>query len=286
MATVSDYLTQLQTDKQTLVNNLVAKGVEATSDETFTTLAPKVAAIPSGDLSEYFKLSPLINASSSHKFINQVVQKLPVFDTSSLTIFDYGFHDSRLREFPQIDTSNGTSFNYMFADCISAKSIPNLDTSNGTSFSNMFYDCREVRTIQGLNTSKGTTFNSMLRSMSQLITLGLLDMGAATNISNMLTGDSWLEHVEGFKDLGKAYDATKGANYNNYTLNLSSCIKLTHDSLINIMNNLYDLNLTYNVAGGGTLAAQSLVFATECQSLLTEEEIAIATNKGWNVSFA
>lgn len=45
MATIAEQLTQLQNDKQVLVDNLVAKGVEASSDETFTTLAPKVADI-------------------------------------------------------------------------------------------------------------------------------------------------------------------------------------------------------------------------------------------------
>lgn len=48
MATTADYLTQLQADKQALVNNLVEKGVEATNDETFTSLVPKVLDIQSG----------------------------------------------------------------------------------------------------------------------------------------------------------------------------------------------------------------------------------------------
>lgn len=48
MATISDYLTQLQTDKQTLIDNLVSKGVNATSEDTFTTLAPKVLDITGG----------------------------------------------------------------------------------------------------------------------------------------------------------------------------------------------------------------------------------------------
>lgn len=48
MATTSDYLKQLQADKQVLVDNLVAKGVAATSDETFTTLVPKVNDIQTG----------------------------------------------------------------------------------------------------------------------------------------------------------------------------------------------------------------------------------------------
>ena len=48
MATVTDYLTQLQTDKQTLVDNLLAKGIDATSDETFTSLVPKIENIKDG----------------------------------------------------------------------------------------------------------------------------------------------------------------------------------------------------------------------------------------------
>lgn len=43
--TTSDYLTQLQTDKSTLVSNLSAKGISANNNETFTTLVPKVANI-------------------------------------------------------------------------------------------------------------------------------------------------------------------------------------------------------------------------------------------------
>ena len=43
--TINDYLDQLTEDKGTLVTNLVAKGVEAYSSETFTTLVPKVAEI-------------------------------------------------------------------------------------------------------------------------------------------------------------------------------------------------------------------------------------------------
>lgn len=42
MATTSDYLTQLQEDKKTLVKNLNSLGVDASNDETFTTLVPKV----------------------------------------------------------------------------------------------------------------------------------------------------------------------------------------------------------------------------------------------------
>lgn len=45
MATVAQLLSQLEGDKETLVNNLNTKGVTATNEETFTELVPKVLEI-------------------------------------------------------------------------------------------------------------------------------------------------------------------------------------------------------------------------------------------------
>lgn len=48
MATTADYLNKLVTQKNTLADNLVTKGVEATHDETLETLVPKVLEISGG----------------------------------------------------------------------------------------------------------------------------------------------------------------------------------------------------------------------------------------------
>ena len=48
MATTADYLNKLITQKNTLVDNLVTKGVSATQDETLETLIPKVLEISGG----------------------------------------------------------------------------------------------------------------------------------------------------------------------------------------------------------------------------------------------
>lgn len=48
MATTSDYLKQLQTDKNNLATKLKEKGVDASNDETFTELVPKIDNIQSG----------------------------------------------------------------------------------------------------------------------------------------------------------------------------------------------------------------------------------------------
>ena len=48
MPTTADYLEQLGRDKAALADNLVTKGVDATPNETFTTLVPKVLDIEGG----------------------------------------------------------------------------------------------------------------------------------------------------------------------------------------------------------------------------------------------
>ena len=50
MATISELLSQLQSDKNTLVTNLTTKGVTADNSETFTSLVPKVLDITSGGI--------------------------------------------------------------------------------------------------------------------------------------------------------------------------------------------------------------------------------------------
>ena len=86
-----------------------------------------------------------------------------------------------------------------------------------------------------------------------------------------------LTTLGGFQNLGMAYDTSKSANYTYYRLNLSTSPKLTHDSLMNVINGLYDIK-------SKGCNPQSLVLGSTNLAKLTAEEIAIATNKGWNVS--
>lgn len=54
---IADYLNALDRDKQTLVENLNAQGVAADNSETFTTLAPKVLDIATGEPVYRWKIS-------------------------------------------------------------------------------------------------------------------------------------------------------------------------------------------------------------------------------------
>lgn len=59
---ITDYLDQLDIDKDTLYNNLVNAGISASQDETFTTLCPKVGEL-SSDLKD--ELKPVINLTGA-----------------------------------------------------------------------------------------------------------------------------------------------------------------------------------------------------------------------------
>lgn len=114
-------------------------------------------------------------------------------------------------------------------------------------------------------------------------------LGSAEKLINLQNAFNAFYNKEDFVDfsgipnLGKAY-TQQSSNYASYTLNLSNSTNLTHDSLMNVINGLYDLNLTYNVAGGGTLYTQKLKLGSTNLAKLTDDEIAIATAKGWTVS--
>jgi len=186
-----------------------------------------------------------------------------------------------------LDTSNVTKMGAVFQNCMNLQrvNLSNLDISNVTSMSSMFYNCYELieLNLEGIDTSKVEFFGTFLYNCYKLTSLIMLDCSSATNVNNILKYCGGLINFGGLIKLGKAY--TKKYNGDSsYKLDLSSCSKLTHESLMNVINNLYDLNLTYDVANGGTLYTQQLVLGSTNMAKLTPEEIAIATNKGWSVS--
>ena len=141
---------------------------------------------------------------------------------------------------------------------------------------------KEIKFGENFDTSNVTYMYQFFDGANHISTLPQFNAGKATDMRSSFSIRE-LANFGGLLDLGKGY-VQKSKNYNYYQLVLSTCTKLTHDSLMNVINGLYDLNLTYNVAGGGTLYTQTLNLGATNKAKLTAEEIAIATNKGWNVA--
>lgn len=206
------------------------------------------------------------------------LEEIPDLDTSANTTMEQMFYQcGTITTIPLLNTSNVTSMRSCFIYCWELETIPLLDTSNVTNFYRTFAQTG-IKTIPEIDTSNATTLSGTFDITSNLESLPLLDCSKVVNIYNVL-GSSHLvlTTLGGFKNLGQAYLTTSSANYQNYTLNLSTCTALTHDSLMNVINNLYDIKTR-------GCNAQKLVLGTTNLSKLTEEEIAIATAKGWNVS--
>lgn len=80
-------------------------------------------------------------------------------------------------------------------------------------------------------------------------------------------------------NFGKGYKYISQTN-DIYSVYLRHC-NLNKQQILDIFNNtLYDLNLTYDVANGGTLVKQHVYVGVGYRDL-TEEELDIARNKGW-----
>lgn len=283
MATTAEYLTQLQTDKSTLVTNLVAKGVDATNDETFTSLVPKVANIQGGvDINDYF--NPTIAAATNVQYtngINAIIKKIP--DTITLTgdscasMFQYC---AAITTIPSLDTSGVTDMRKMFFNCNSLQTIPIIDTSKVTNMVDMFNNCTSLQAIPAIDTAKVINFSDTFYRCSALTSLPSLNMSSATNLANILYNASNIIDIAGFTDLGNGYLTSTSANYYSYTLNVSTCTKLTEQSIINVLNGLYD------IATKGCQSQEVIMGSTNLAKLTSEEgknALSNAQAKGWTV---
>lgn len=117
-----------------------------------------------------------------------------------------------------------------------------------------------------------------IANLSDLITkLPLLNGESITSLFGMSSSRFYeLVNWEGIKNIGQAYVDYANENYGSYTV-YASFNKLSHESLVNIINNLYDIKTK-------GVKPQKLILGSTNLAKLTAEEIAVATNKGWNVS--
>lgn len=246
------------------------------------------------DLSKFSTLS-VTNMSEMFRECGSLLElDVAGFDTSNVTDMSYMFYSCEnitTLDVTGFDTSKVTDMSRMFSDCrkLTELDLTNFDTSNVTNMYGMFESCQSIKSfnLSNFNTSKVTSVEGMFGSCWDLTELDLsnLDFSSVTKAGSIIYSNPY-SHITDFKsftNLGKAYTAKQTNNYY-YKVNFSTCTRFTHDSLMSIINNLYDLNLSYDVANGGTLYAQQLILGSTNLANLTAEEISIATNKGWTVS--
>ncbi len=215
---------------------------------------------------------PILNAYQLFykNYRNNLIEKInDYFDFSKCTDMNCMFYgNADVITIPEFDTSKCTNMTCMFQECINLIEINSLDTSKVIYMDRTFYYCKALRSLRELDVSMVKNFGGS---------------------SPTLRGCANLENFGGFLNAGKAFTEKKN-NYSPYTIDLSNNNSLTHESLMNVINKLCDLNITYGVydkdgePGIGTLYTQQLILGSTNIAKLTAEEIAIATAKGWTVS--
>ena len=208
------------------------------------------------------------------------------FNTSHVKTMDYMFNSCpRLvdLDLSNFITNNVIGMAHMCSYCTSLRSLSNLNTSNLQNITSIFYGCQSLvdLDLSNFDTSKVYNFSYAFYNCKKLIVIPKLNANSATNINYFVYGCSSLTDFGGLENLGQAYSKTTSANNSNYKLDLSTCTSLTEQSLINVLNNLYD------IATKGC-KVQSVILGSTNLAKLTSEEgqqaLAQAQQFGWNVS--
>lgn len=251
--------------------NLENKSVTITENKT-TTITPtqgkdglsqvEVITNVSGgaDLTEYMAENIDKGNSSACGFIKSLIQVIP----------------------PKTRSGSDLSYAYSKLPYLEKVDLSNLDFTNTTQtliLSNMFNgDSKLINVIFPNINPSGLNINmaSMFSNCSSLETLNLskINMGKCSRIDNCFYNCAKITNLTFGSELGKNYSPNATAHTSTYTLDLSFCTLLTHDSLMSVINNLYD------ISEGNT---QDLVIGATNIAKLSQAEIDIATNKGWTV---
>lgn len=239
----------------------VADAIREKKGTTDTILASnfdtEIASIEGGgDINEYLS-DTITSGNNSLGGWTKTIKKMRSPLTAEGTDAQYMFFRYPLNELPQLDTSNVTNMYYMFYECSNLTTIPQLDTSNVTNMYYMFGYCNKLTTIPQLNGKK------------------------LINVRYAFNNCTSLENFNGLINLGQEYSTTESANFDSYKLDLSSSTKLTEQSIINILNNLYDIATKGCNTQTVKLGATNLAKLTSTEG---QQALASAQSKGWNIA--
>ena len=145
--------------------------------------------------------------NTPQQIINDFNYSKTIIDNWDNTITDLTLKfnsDKKLVYMPLVDTSNVTNFNNTFSSCEYLVEVPLLDTSNTTNMGYIFNGCTNLKSIPLFDTSNVTTMQSAFYGCKSLIEIPILN-------TSKVKGTSSFQNT------------------------FSSCIKLSNESLDNIL---------------------------------------------------
>lgn len=182
-------------------------------------------------------------------------------------------NDTKIVYFPLVDTSNIQDFSNAFY-MSTLEYIPQLNYSKATKMPNYFYYCGRLREISLKGTSNVTSYDTTFNSCTLLKIIHEIDFFSATNVNRVFYNCKTLSFAK-ILNLGKStlatYDFSDATSWGTGgEENRQSLI----DSLI---------TYSYDRASDGMTTA-TIKLSANTKALLTEEEIAQITNKGFTIA--
>lgn len=268
MGTTADKLNKLLETKAAIRNAIISKGVEVADDTKFADYPSKIASIVGGGGGETPPVDPGETPETPvENSFYEIYFGIKTYDNTNYDslLWDYNGAETEL-DLSILDTSNVTAMSYAFDSCslITSLNLSNWDTSQVTTMSRMFAECESLTELDlsSFNTPSVTDMGYMFYYCSSLTSLDFSngDMSSVTNATSMFYHCTNLTNFKAPKNIGIA-------------LSFSNSTKLTHDSLMSIINNLATVSSSTTLTLGSTNLSK-----------LTDEEKAIATGKGWTLA--
>ena len=270
---IATEITRLKNCKDAIKTSIINKGVAVSDTAKLDEYSSLIDNISTGT---QLDLEPYAGYGDGDLNIASYLKSFPNIDTSGLTDLSGLFQNfEKLEQIPNIDTSSAINLSAIFLGCKSLIAIPEIDTSKATDLSSIFEYCTNLTSIPQIDTSNATNISYAFQGCENIIAIQKINASKVNRIAGVFINCFSLQEFGGFENLGQAYSTSMSTNNYNYKLDLTST-NLNHDSLMNVINNLYD------IASKGC-NIQTLNLGT-LKSLLSSDEIAIATNKGWNVT--
>ena len=214
--------------------------------------------------------------------------------TNIANMFQNCFHLKELN-LANWNLSNCTTIAYLFSGCYELKTVGDLsnwNTANITTMNDLFSNCRSLIEIKGLSNwdvRKVTNLSQMfyLTRCLKEVKIENWNLAACTNLGSIFRA-AWGIETLSLKNWSipkiastQSYFCTECYNLKHvlYTLPMAynhsytNCVNLTHESLLTILNTLPTVTTT-----------RTLNLTTMNINMLTAEEKAIATNKGWTLA--
>lgn len=293
MSTVSDKLSYLEETKSQIKQAIINKGVDVSDSDTFRSYAAKVGEIQGGDGkyieevdspdSVHFSLKPSILSLISKLDLRDLV-KAPGSNLTDLSETFYCYYNLQEVIFPEwLDTSKVSNFYGCFHNC----NIQKIDVSKWD-FSSAGY------VAKASSKCLDTMFNSNYRLTEILFpdevfpnkegnnkycscvaTFGYCSLLKNLDLSSWNTSN--INNVENmFLGCGSLTNVIWGNNWLPNSSIASFSVQwcpLSHDSCLDLFNKLATRD-----------NSPTLKLSTTTKGYMSEEEIAIATNKGWTVA--